>query len=182
MTPGTTYYVMVFDAFGGPGGTLNFEAEAAPTFSPTFQYKTHVEAGGIADIKGKYNCTNAGSLPFLDISGELVQIVGSSVVTGFFDSGFTTPTCDGADHTWTATGTPDSGAFAAGQAAALTSSELCGDLLCVANNQNVVLKFVTGGAGAGGARVKSSSTRTTARTARYSYGLAAHARNVTWGH
>ena len=181
VTPGTTYYVMVFDAFGGPGGTLNFEAEAAPTFSATFQYKTH-EAGGIAAIKGKYNCTNAGSGPFLDISGELVEIVGSSVVTGFFDSGFSTPTCDGVDHTWTASGTPDSGAFAPGQTAALTSSELCGDLLCVGNNQNVVLKFVTGAASAGGARVKSSSTRTTARAARYSYGLATHARNVTWGH
>jgi hypothetical protein len=180
--PGEAYYVMVFDPFGGPGGTLAFQAEAAPVLNTTVQYKTHVEGTGEADLKGTYNCTNGGANPFWDISGQLVEIVGSSVATGSFDAGIGTATCDGTDHRWTALGTPDSVSFAPGKAAALTSTALCGDLVCTANTQNVVVNLVTGAAGSPAAQGNPTSSRTFVRPTTRAYGVAAHPQHVTWGH
>jgi hypothetical protein len=182
VTPGTAYYIMVFDPFGGPGGILDFQVEAAPVLNTTVKYKTHVEATGDVDLKGTYNCTNGGANPFWDISGQLVEIIDSSVATGSFDAGIATANCDGANHTWTATGIPDSVLFAPGKTAVLSSSELCGDLVCTANTQNVVVNLVIGSAGPPAVQGKTTSTRTFLRPTTPGYGVAAHPPHVTWGH
>jgi hypothetical protein len=181
VTPGTTYYVLVFDAAGGIGGTVNFIADLAPTLATTVKYQTLVDSSGTAHMQGTYTCTHGGTAPFLELSGQLVEIAGSNVVTGLYDSGPLLPTCDGAKHSWSADGIPDSAPFVAGsKAAALTFNLLCTTSTCITTNQNVVVSLVSSvSSSTATAPVTKSSSKATPKQPEW--GTAGRA-NTAWGH
>jgi hypothetical protein len=180
VTPGTTYYVMVFDFSGGPGGTLKFTADDAPTLAATVRYRTLLNSDGSVQMRGSYTCTHSGANAFLDVSGQLVEVVGHGVVTGTFDTAGITPTCDGTKHQWSAPGFPDSGQFVPGKAAALTFDLLCNTSTCVTINQNVAVNFVSS-LGTSTATGAVTSSRTTIASAHKTWGTATRTQ-AKWGH
>ena len=186
VTPGTTYYIMVFDGAGGVGGTLNLTIDRLPTASATVRYRTLIDSSGVATLTGSYSCSNGGTRPFSDIGGQLVQVVGDvRVVTGAADPGPFQPTCDGKNHAWTISIAPSPGTdrFRAGKAAALTTSSLCNDSACTFSRQNVVVNLARTPAGSkGAAPVTSSNTHTSPRVARPTWGNASHTDANAWRH
>ena len=185
VTPGTTYYVLVFDAGVETGGTLNFTIDHLPTWNTNVRTRTLVDSSGVAQLTGSYNCTNSGTRPFSDISGQIVQVIGDDrVVTGSADPGPFAPTCDGRNHTWTAsiTPSPSTDHFKVGKAAALTASILCNNSACTVFRQNVVVNLArTRGGSTGAAPVTSSNQHTTSRVPHKTWGTVSPGKGTPWG-
>lgn len=128
--PGTTYYVMAFsDTPGTTGGTLSVtfdKAPPAPTAGLTIAPRAKAYKDGSMLLTGTYSCTNADF--FSDLSGQVVQTVGRTKITGFFDVfGLQ---CDGDVHPWEAVVTSDNGLFAGGKAANVSVVLACGLIEC----------------------------------------------------
>ena len=179
-TPGTTYYVMVFDFLGGGGGNLQLNAGLAPNLNVTAYRDAVVSAGG-AHIKGTYSCARASGEA--DISGTLVEVQGNQVATGSFFDPRLDAKCDGADHPWRSPVPADSVPFGPGRAALLESGFVCGDVICIQTNVTQVLKLAHTVPGVSPtAVVKSSSLKVTLRSPRRTYGRTVPAAFRNWGH
>lgn len=145
---GTTYYVLAIDDQndgGGNGGSLSISFNAAPP-PPTLditvnRYGTVDAHTGIATISGTYTCTNGDAI---DAFVEASQKVGKGRNATIFGSGefFTTGTCDGVPHAWSAAVVPQSGKFAGGKSMTVTFSVACGSFDCAFgfNEQTVQLR------------------------------------------
>jgi hypothetical protein len=180
-TPGTKYYIMVFDAAGGGGGNLQLNVGEAPTATVQLRTTTPVDLSGEVHLKGSYTCANT---TFLDISGSLVEIVGKTVATGFFDNlGLLAPTCDGAKHPWTATVTGATVSFAPGKTAVFLDGLACNDSVCADEQSTQVISLVASGSATSSALAPAlRSTATTFRhSPRLTYGTAARSTHATWG-
>jgi hypothetical protein len=180
-TPGTTYYIMIFDFSAGGGGTLRLNIGDAPNVAFGVHEHSSIDAHGVVHLAGAYTCTRARSL---DVYGSLIEIVGEKVSVGRFDNlGVPAPTCDGKLHSWAGLVLPTSGAFAEGRAAAFLHASACSDIVCtlVSENRVVVLSdsdAATSAPAPGG----SVTTRTVRRSSARSYGNAVHPATATWGH
>jgi hypothetical protein len=130
VSPGTTYYVIVFDDTGF-GGKLKLSIgapPAAPTLSLAFNAAGTVDSTGSALLGGSYTCTSAN---LVEIQGSLVEIVGSQVVVGNMFENVANPKCNGKRHPFAITAVPDAGLpFAAGQSAELSTGLACNVIQC----------------------------------------------------
>jgi len=119
-TTGQTYAILVFDYQGdggGNGGTLNISVGEVPpppvldvTIARTGQFNSKT---GTATIHGTLTCTG-GDLEGKNFINVLVeQTVGRFRFSG---EGFTTFSCDGTTHTWSAEVFSSAGKFAGGKA------------------------------------------------------------------
>jgi hypothetical protein len=180
-TPGTTYYIMVFDAVGGGGGTLRLNIDHAPSATVRLHTKTFVDSQHDAQLTGSYSCTNAS---YLDIHGGLLEIVGKNVAIGSFDNlGVPAPKCDGKNHSWSAEAASASVAFAQGKAAVFLFNLACSNVVCTQGSTGQVLKLVTSAPAASAfAPTTSSSVHVFRRSSRPIYGTAVHSTTATWGH
>lgn len=128
--PGTTYYVMAFSfdpAVTGGNLVASFDkAPPPPTAALTIAPRATAAKDGSMLLSGTYSCTNADFLS--DISGQVVQTVGRTKITGFFD--IFGLQCDGDVHAWQAVVTSDNGLFAGGKAASVSVVLACGLLDC----------------------------------------------------
>jgi hypothetical protein len=128
--PGTTYYVMAFSFdLATTGGNLvaTFDkAPPPPTAALTVAPRATAFKDGSMQLSGTYSCTDADFLS--DLSGQVVQTVGRSKITGFFD--IFGLQCDGDVHPWQAVVTSDNGLFAGGKAASVSVVFACGILDC----------------------------------------------------
>jgi len=180
-TPGTTYYIMIFDD-SGTGGTLRLNIGDAPDIALNFDKNAGIDTHGVVYLTGIYNCTQATSL---HISGTLIEIVASKVVsTGHFDTlGIPAPNCNGSQHSWTGLVLADTTSFAPGQAAAFTDASACGRIACTLISETTVVKLADHVAGTAGLAPKVSlRTQTVPRPSGRSYGNALHATTAAWGH
>ena len=180
-TPGTTYYIMIFDAFGGGGGTLRLNIGDAPTIALNVHKNALIDTHGVVHLTGTYSCTGARSL---DISGTLIEIVGSKVPTGHFDTlGVPAARCNGKRHPWTGLVLPAKIRFAPGNAAAFINTIACGSVACTLISETRVVTLANTVAGTSGfAPDVSFRTRTIRRPLARSYGNARHTTTITWGH
>ena len=180
-TPGTTYYIMVFDAFGEGGGTLRLNIGAAPTIVMNVHRNALIDTHGVVHLTGTYRCTDAR---FVDVSGLLIEIVGRKVATGSFDNlGIPAARCDGKRHGWTGLVLPAKIRFAPGNAAAFINTTACGPVVCTLISQTSVVTLANTVAGTSGfARDASYRSRTIRRPSARSYGNARHPTTITWGH
>ncbi len=119
-TTGETYAILVFDYQGdggGNGGTLNIsvgEAPPPPVLDVTIAKAGHFNAKtGMATIYGTLSCTGGDveGKNFIDVLVD--QTVGRLRFSG---EGFTTFSCDGTTHTWSADVWSWTGKFAGGKA------------------------------------------------------------------
>jgi hypothetical protein len=182
LTPGTTYYIMVFDAFGGGGGTLRLHIDDAPSIALNVHEHTLIDPHGVAHLTGTYSCTHARSL---HVFGTLIEIVGDKVAVGHFDTlGVPAPICNGLLHPWTGLVLPpNTSPFAPGQAAAFTKALACGDVACTQVGKTTVVDLTRSTASTSNlAAATSSSTRTVRRSSGRTYGNALHPATATWGH
>ncbi len=180
-TPGTTYYIQVFDFAGGGGGTLQLNVTRAPSVKLDVFRQTFVTRAGLAQFKGTYSCTDATSL---EIAGSLVEIVGNTVAFGQFDKSIEHLNCDGARHTWKANVVTALGRFAPGNAVAFTSGFACGDVACVQLDKAQVLTLTHTLNSPTIAPVATSATHLSVRSARNTrrnYGTAHHPTTAQWG-
>ena len=180
MKPHTTYYVMVFDAFGEGGGTLRLNISDAPTGAVHVQKYAHVDSQGTVQLTGTYSCRRASSLRF---SGNLVQIVGDEAASGQFGPRSAgAAACNGGPHPWSALVVPAKKPhFVAGKAAVIVSGLVCGESVCMFLNDTSVVRLGTRTTGnAVAARVVRHSTRIAPRVTRRNYGNARHASIATW--
>ncbi|MDQ1385297.1 MAG: hypothetical protein QOG65_2676 [Actinomycetota bacterium] len=180
-TPGTTYYIMVFDAFGGGGGTLRLNIGDAPNITLNVGERARIDTHGVVHLTGEYSCTGARSL---HIYGSLIEIVGNTVPVGNFDTlGVPAPICNGGLHLWTGLVLPTRLPFAPGKAALFIKAFGCGDIACTLIGQTRVVELIRGGAGTSSSTPNGSvSTRTVRRSSVRAYGNALHAATATWGH
>jgi hypothetical protein len=133
---GTTYYVLAIDDQqdgGGNGGTLQISFNAAPP-PPTVdiivdRFGRVDPRTGVAHLTGTYICTDAD---FIDVFGDVSQTVGRFVIRGSF-SFFDVGTCDGTQHSWSATVFPENGKFAGGKAMTVTFAFSCGAFECASD-------------------------------------------------
>lgn len=122
--PGTTYYIAAFSDSEVNGGELTARftaAPAAPTTSLTVNPRGTADKDGAAVIGGSYSCTDGDLVN--GITGELVQRVGRTKITGTFD--IYPVTCDGTTRTWEALVESNNGLFAGGKAANLSIAYAC---------------------------------------------------------
>jgi hypothetical protein len=180
LTPGTAYYIMVFDTFDGGGGTLRLDIGDGPSIGLSVHGNASLDPHGVVHLTGTYRCTRATSL---DISGELVEIVGNHVSTGLFDTlGVPAPTCNGTLQPWTGLALATTTAFAPGPVAVFTQAFACGAIVCTAVNETSVAHVVRGTAATSGtASATSIHTRTVHRVLRPRYGNAVHPATASWG-
>ena len=180
-TPGTTYYIMIFDFSGGGGGTLRLNIGDAPNVALNVHENARIDTHEVVHLTGTYSCTAARSL---DISGTLIEIVGSKVPVGHFDTlGVPAPNCDGNLHSWTGLVLPNTSSFAPGKAAAFTHAIACGAIVCTLVSETRVVELVHSDAGTSRlAPDVSLRTRTVRRSSGRSYGNALHAATTTWSH
>jgi hypothetical protein len=178
--PGTTYYIMLFDAFGSGGGTLRLNIGDAPNLAVNVRTDAGIDTNGVVHLSGTYRCTGAKNLHIL---GSLVEIVGSKVPIGNFEMpGTPPPTCNGVTHVWTGlVRPPHKHAFAPGKAAALTTAALCAAVACTQVNVKTVVQLANGvDATSALGHVVSRRTRTFARASTVRFGNAVH--TATWSH
>jgi len=180
-TPGTTYYIMVFDALGSGGGTLRLTIGDAPSATVQLHTKTLVDSSRDAHLTGSYSCLHASQL---DINGALIEIVGKSVADGSFDNlGVPAPTCDGHNHSWSAEVTSTTVPFARGKAAAFVVNIACSAAVCTQGGTVQVLKLVTSGSGSAAyAPAARSHLQVFRRSSRPIYGTAVHGTTAAWAH
>lgn len=182
LTPGTTYHIMIFDAFAAGGGTLRLHIDDAPSIALNVREHTLIDPHGVVHLTGTYSCTHARSL---HIFGTLIEIVGDKVPVGRFDTlGVPAPICDGVLHAWTGLVlAPNTGPFAPGNAAAFTHALACGDIVCTQVNKSSVVDLNrTATSSSSLAAETSSSTGTVRLSSGRSYGNARHTETATWGH
>ena len=178
-TPGTTYYVMIFDFLGTGGGKLVLDIGDLPTVVLNVRKQARIDNTGVVHISGSYSCTGASQL---HISGNLVEIVGSDVATGHFNTlGVPAPTCNGQLHSWEGLVLPDTRGFAPGNTAAFLLANACGDITCTSVSATRVLTLVRDVTSSALAPNSSLSTQTVHRFSGRTYGNALHAA-ATWGH
>ncbi|MDQ1434640.1 MAG: hypothetical protein QOF59_1456 [Actinomycetota bacterium] len=180
-TPRTTYYIMIFDAFGGGGGTLRLNIGDAPNIALNVGAHALIDTHGVVHLTGTYSCTGARSLR---IYGILIEIVGSTVPVGRFDTlGVPGPVCNNEPHPWTGLVLTNRLPFAPGQAASFTNALACGDIACTTAGETRVVSLTRGGTGASGSPTDvTRSTRTFRRSSGRTYGNALHPTTATWGH
>jgi hypothetical protein len=179
LTPGTTYYIMVFDFVSGGGGNLQLSIGRAPSVNVDTYFHTRVDSTGAVHLKGTYTCKNASNL---DNFGSLLEIQGREVATGFFDDFHPTANCDGAAHAWKAIVTPDSIPFGPGKSVIMTSAFACGDSVCVGVDETQVIKLAHGIQGPPvSGLVKSRAVKVSPRTKRQ-YGTVGKSVPTNWGH
>jgi hypothetical protein len=181
-TPGTTYYIDVFDFFGGGGGNLQLNIGRGPNITMNLFRDTRVDRAGVVYVKGTYQCTDAN---YLELFGSLTEIVGGKAVLGQFDKIVRRLSCDGQLQYWQATVANVQGSFAPGKAVAVSSAFACGDIVCVFADKvqvlNLAHRIVRAAAAA---PVTSSRTQAFLRSApssRRAWGAAANAGTSTWG-
>jgi hypothetical protein len=182
LTPGTTYRIMIFDAFDTGGGTLRLHIDDAPTIALHVREHTLIDPHGVVHLTGTYSCTHARSL---HIFGSLIDIVGDKVAVGRFDTlGVPAPICDGLPHAWTGLVlAPSTSPFTQGNAAVFTHALACGDLVCTQVNKSSVVDLSrTATSSSSLAADTSSSTGTVRLPSGGSYGNARHTETATWGH
>jgi hypothetical protein len=182
LTPGTTYYIMIFDAVGGGGGTLRLHIDDAPSIALHVRERTLIDPHGVVHLTGTYSCTHARSL---HVFGTLIEIVGDKVPVGDFDTlGVPAPICNGLLHPWTGLVlAPNTSPFAPGNAAAFTHARACGDVACTQVDRTSVVDLRQSAASTSSlAPETSSSIRTVRRSSGRSYGNARHTATATWGH
>ena len=178
-TPGTTYYIMIFDFLGTGGGTLRLDVGDVPNVVLNVRKQARIDNHKVVHLTGTYSCTGASHL---HISGNLIEIVGSNVPTGHFDTlGVPAPNCDGQLHSWEGLVLPDARAFAPGKAAAFTLANACGDIACTSVSETRVVTLAGDAGGPGLAPNGSLRTQTVRRSSGRSYGNARHAATTTWG-
>jgi hypothetical protein len=130
VSPGTTYFVIVFDdsGFGGKLKLAITTPPAAPTLSLAFNDAGTVDTNGNALLGGSYACTSAN---FVEIQGSLVEIVGTNVVVGNMFQNVVKPKCNGKAHPFAITAVPDAALpFAGGQSAELSTGIACNVIQC----------------------------------------------------
>jgi hypothetical protein len=130
---GTTYYVLAIDDQqdgSGNGGMLNisFNLVPAPVLSSfTVDPKGKVNTKtGVATISGTYTCSSSD---FIDVLVDASQPVGRGSVLGSGEF-FSTSTCDGTSHPWSAQVYPQNGKFAGGKTLTANFAYACGALDC----------------------------------------------------
>jgi hypothetical protein len=132
VVPGATYHLMAGSFVDSPGGNLSLTVQQSgppPTLDVTIDPIGHVNPrAGVAQVSGTFTCMR---LDFLDIFGELQQVVGRFTIRGFFEFFAPDPTCDGTAQPWTANVSPENGKFAGGKATATVSAFGCGPDGCV---------------------------------------------------
>lgn len=180
-TPGTTYFIMIFDFGGAGGGTLRLNIGDAPSIAYGVHEHVSIDPHGVVHLAGAYICTGARSL---DISGTLIEIVGEKVPVGHFDTlGVPAPNCNGKLQSWTGLVLPNNISFAEGKAAAFLHASACGDIVCTfVSETRVVILSNSAAAASGPAPGASTSIETVRRPSGRSYGNAVHAATATWGH
>jgi hypothetical protein len=181
LTPGTTYYIMIFDPFGGGGGTLRLHIDDAPNIALNVGEHALIDSHGVVHLTGTYSCTHARSL---QVFGTLIEIVGEKVPVGRFDTlGVPAPICNGLGHRWVGLVlAPDTSPFAPGKAASFIHALACGDLACTQVGKTTVVDLTHSGAGTTNlAPETSSSTRTVRRLSGHPYGNALHTATAAWG-
>jgi hypothetical protein len=130
---GETYAILLFDYQGdggGTGGLLTWRLREAPlpralelTLAPTGSFDP---ATGLATIRGTVNCTD-GEEGKAAIDLLVTQNVGRFRLNG---QGFTTFTCDGETHPWTAEAFSDDGKFGGGKASVSMFAFVCNEGGC----------------------------------------------------
>ncbi len=180
LKPATTYYVMIFDAFGGGGGTLRLNIGDAPNIALTVRRNARIDTHGVVHLTGFYSCTGARAL---HISGTLIEIVGNKVPIGNFDTlGVPAPTCNDKGHSWVGLILPNASPFAPGDAALFSNAVACGQIACTLVSQTSVAQLADSVTGTSPvARRTSFRTRTVRRPSGRSYGNALHAGTTSWG-
>ena len=177
-TPGTTYYIMIFDFLGAGGGTLRLNIGDAPNITLNVHKNALIDTHGVVHLTGTYSCTDARSL---DISGTLIEIVGRKVPTGLFDTlAIPAPICDGSLHSWTGLVLPNASSFAPGKAAAFSNALACGNIACTLVSKTSVVKLANSVAGTSGFAPDVSLHTRTVRRSSGSYGNALHGAPTTW--
>jgi hypothetical protein len=181
LTPGTTYYIMIFDVFNIGGGTLRLDIGDAPGVALSVHRDASLDVHGVVHLTGTYSCARAN---FLDIAGTLIEIVGNNVSTGNYDTlGVPAAICNGMPQPWTGLALASTTAFAPGQAAAFTDANACGAIVCTFVTKTSVVDVARGRAATSApAVVTSVHTRTVHRSSGPRYGNALHAAHASWGH
>jgi len=177
--PGTTYHIMIFDAFGSGGGTLRLRIGNAPVVAVTVQNSGGIDAQGVVHLSGTYRCTGSRNV---HISGSMFEIVGSNVPTGRFDTlGIPAAVCNGVNHAWTGLVLPPiKHAFAPGTAAVFTGAVACGTVACTVVSLTTVVQLARGVSGSSApAHVVKHKSRIVLRSTPGKYGNAIHA---AWSH
>jgi hypothetical protein len=172
---------MIFDPFGGGGGTLRLNIGDAPNIGLNVGERARIDTHGVVHLTGEYRCTGARSL---HMYGSLIEIVGDTVPVGNFDTlGVPAPVCNGGLHSWTGLVLPTRLPFAPGKAALFIKAFGCGDIACTLIGQRRVVELTRSGPGTSGpAPLGSGSTRTVRRSSVRAYGNARHTATATWGH
>jgi hypothetical protein len=140
---GTTYTILIFDYQGdggGNGGTLELSVDAAPP-APTVDVTvdpvaTFNKTTGGATVTGTITCTGETFGTHIDV--QLRQRVGRATINGF---GFTSFTCDGTTHTWSAEIFTNNGVFKGGKAASVTIALACGLQGCAEDFEEVQVQL-----------------------------------------
>jgi hypothetical protein len=178
-TPGSTYWVLVFDV-GGTGGNLDLhitEAPPAPTMKVTTEPTVGVGPKGNAYMHATYTCTHADHA---EVILEMVEIVGNKVATGLIDD--IAAQCDGTAHGIPGLMTPTSNHFAPGKAAAFRSGIACNSLQCAQYDASSVVQLLAGGRPSGIAgRAAATVHRTVQHATRYMSHRAPAPNARTWG-
>lgn len=126
---GTEHWILVFDAVGGNGGTLNLTLDAAPPPPPPPEISVSVEGAtfdrtGGATVFGTYTCSS-DFLIEVGLFGTLTQSVGRFTVQGSF--GFVTAPgpCLGELTPWSAEVFSATGKFRGGWARVNVNAVAC---------------------------------------------------------
>jgi hypothetical protein len=178
--PNTTYYVMIFDAFGTGGGTLRLNIDHAPRMRMNLYKKARIDTHGAVHLTGTYSCTRATRV---EIAGTLVEIAGDKVPTGGFALSVPAPNCNGNPHSWEGlVPPPRKGSFVPGKAAVFTHASACGAIACASVSKKSVVKLAHSASTSGTAPDSRVHTRTVRRSSGRTWGNAVHDTSATWSH
>jgi hypothetical protein len=182
--PGIAYYIMVFNPFGEGGGTLRLDMGESPIANVVLHAQGLANSAQDAVVTGSYSCTNAN---FVEIYGNLTEVVGQNVAQGSFDNlGVPAATCDGTQRSWSAKAIhkPDPFVgFAVGDAATLASNIACNDVVCTLGQTVQAVHLVNSVSSSAYARASTRGHRRVFhRASRPIYGTAVHRTTATWGH
>jgi hypothetical protein len=138
---GVTYYILAFDDTPGPpnGGTLQISVTEAPfpqavvTVDPVGLVDPHT---GVVTVSGTFTCADA-DFAFVDVT--VTQRVGRFTITGF--GSFSTETCDGQPHPWSAEVTGQNGKFAGGKATVDAFMFACGAVDCATDEVTQTIRL-----------------------------------------
>jgi hypothetical protein len=126
-SPGTTYYVLVSEAFGGHGERLQLNVSPAPpppTIDVSFDARGEVDIFGAAHLSGTYTCTSAF---FASIFGAATQ----NKRIGAFGIAPDNDNCDGQRHGFQLTLTENEGGrFVPGKMELRFGGSACNVLEC----------------------------------------------------